>query len=76
MSPLWAERTGEMGVYLDVFVGGMRTASGATGVIPLDPLSGNAGALEEYRAYRDRVGPPPGTLGMPAFQVVDVRPRA
>jgi hypothetical protein len=38
-------------------------ANGATAAVPCDPASPNALPLAEYRAYRELVGPPPGTNG-------------
>ncbi len=65
-TPAHAQR---MGVYFDVPVGGWNgnLVAGATTVTPIDVTSSAAAALCEYRAYRKRVGPPPGVAGGPEF---------
>jgi hypothetical protein len=63
-TPLQAQ---QMGIYMAVPFEGAALAAGATMVEPIDVTSPNHLALAEYRAYRDCVGPPPGTRGMPLF---------
>jgi hypothetical protein len=66
--PSTPEQTRQFGVYFDVPRGwDEHLGAGATTVTPLDVTSPTAVALAEYRAYRERVGPPPGTVGLPEF---------
>jgi hypothetical protein len=66
--PSTPERTRQFGVYFEIPRGWQDIlAAGATSVTPIDVTSPAAAALAEYRAYRDRVGPPPGTVGLPEF---------
>jgi len=62
-----AEHVRNFGVYVEVPVRGGIQAVGLTNVIPLDVCSPNFMAIAEYGAYRERVGPPPGTRGQPRF---------
>jgi hypothetical protein len=62
-----AEHVKNFGVYVEIpFKGGIQMV-GLTNVIPLDVCSPNWMALMEYGAYREQVGPPPGTCGQPRF---------
>jgi hypothetical protein len=62
-----AEHVRNFGVYVQVPVKGGIQAVGLTNVIPLDVCSPNWLAVAEYGAYREQVGPPPGTRGQPRF---------
>lgn len=57
------------GIYLAVVkrAGKEAMVSGLTGIMPTDLASPNWLPIAEYHAYRERVGPPPGTRGGPAF---------
>ncbi len=63
-TPLQAQ---QFGIYLMVPNGEAVLAAGCTQVEPVDVTSTNVLALSEYRAYRKRVGPPPGTQGASPF---------
>ena len=66
--PSTPECTRQFGVYFNVPRGWSESlGAGATTVTPIDVTSPAAVALAEYRAYRERVGPPPGVVGMPEF---------
>jgi hypothetical protein len=58
-----------LGIYLIVLMdaGNSVLVAGLTGITPLDIDSPNWGPIAEYHAYRERVGPPPGTIGRPAY---------
>jgi len=57
------------GIYLTVVLDGGKEAmvSGLTGIIPTELASANWLPIAEYHAYRQWAGPPPGTIGGPAF---------
>lgn len=65
--PATPQRAQHLGIYLAVLNEELLLAAGATHVKPIEVASPNALPLAEYRAYREQVGPPPGTQGMPAF---------
>jgi hypothetical protein len=66
--PSKPDYTRQFGIYFEIpLANGEMMAPGATMVQPLDPASPNMAALAEYKAYRDEVGPPPGTIGQPAY---------
>ena len=60
------------GIYLAVekLAGTAAMVSGQTGIIPTDLASPNWLPIAEYHAYRERVGPPPGTFGGPSFTTI------
>jgi hypothetical protein len=60
--PSTPEEARAVGIYLEVDVGRDEGgAIGATAAVPCDTASPSALPLAEYRAYRELVGPPPGT---------------
>jgi hypothetical protein len=61
------DATRQFGVYVSVLEEGGRSVTlfGLTNVLPLDITSPNWWAVAEYGAYREHVGPPPGTVGQP-----------
>ena len=67
--PATAEQARMLGIYLLVEKRSGKEAlvSGLTGVVPTDLASPNWRPIAEYHAYRERVGPPPGTAGQPTF---------
>lgn len=72
--PMEPDMARKMGVYLEVPVDIEQTEliiAGVTSVIPLEIASPNWLPIAEYQAYRDRVGPPPGTRGQPDFMTFD-----
>jgi hypothetical protein len=70
--PSTPEEARSMGIYFEVPSDDETEiiAAGGTTVLPVDISSANRLALEEYHAYRKADGPPPGTLGMPAYTSV------
>jgi hypothetical protein len=66
--PSTADQARQFGFYFEVELRkGEMLAVGGTHVTPLEITSPNRMALAEYQAYRERVGPPPGTRGQPTF---------
>ncbi len=66
--PSTSQQARDFGIYFEVPLDhGEVGAIGATAVTPLDVTAPNLPALREYSAYRERVGPPPGTVGRPRF---------
>jgi hypothetical protein len=67
--PSTAEQARQFGIYFEApsADGEEVLVAGGTAVVPVDVTSPNRLALEEYHAYRKLEGPPPGTLGVPAF---------
>jgi hypothetical protein len=66
--PSTPQEARDFGIYFDVPLDDSEgDAFGATAVTPLDVTAPNLAALREYSAYRERVGPPPGTVGRSAF---------
>jgi hypothetical protein len=65
--PSTPEDAYQFGIYFEIPIGTGGMAAGGTLVTPLDVTSPNLMLLLEYHAYRDRVGPPPGTRGKPSF---------
>jgi len=66
--PTTSQQARDFGIYFEVpWDQGDVAAIGATAVTPLDVTAPNLPALREYSAYRQRVGPPPGTVGGPPF---------
>jgi len=64
--PSTPQQAHDFGIYFEVPLDhGDVGAIGATAVAPLDVTAPNLLALREYSAYRERVGPPPGTVGRP-----------
>jgi hypothetical protein len=62
--PSTATQAHTFGIYFEVPLDdGEVGVIGATGLTPLDVTTPNLAALREYSAYRERVGPPPGTMG-------------
>jgi len=67
--PSSPQQAHDFGIYFDIpLEDDEASAIGATAVTPLDVASPNLAALREYSAYRERVGPPPGTIGQSSFQ--------
>ena len=62
-----AEQTRQLGVYANIPVEGGINAVGLTSLGPLDISSPNWTPVAEYHAYREQVGPPPGTRGTPGI---------
>ncbi len=72
--PSPADLARQFGVYFEVeHTPGDVLIAGATSVTPLDVTSANRLALAEYHAYRQKSGPPPGTVGMPTFRSMGPR---
>jgi hypothetical protein len=71
LTPSTPEQARQFGIYFAVPMERQEMlAAGATTIMPVDVTSVNMAALAEYRAYRDIVGPPPGTIGRgPYFRV-------
>jgi hypothetical protein len=69
--PSTAQQSREFGIYFEVPLDDEVGAIGATNIIPLDVTAPNLAALREYGAYRERVGPPPGTVGGP--DILEIR---
>ncbi len=69
LAPMTAEEAGQLGIYLQVPMeaGDGMIIAGLTNIIPVEIDSPNWGPIAEYQAYRERVGPPPATVGQPAF---------
>src|SRR5262249_55088163 len=65
LMPGTEEQTQKLGIYFAA--GAEAMLAGGTCVTPLDVASNNRLVLAEYHAYRKKVGPPPGTLGLPPF---------
>ena len=65
--PLDTDETRQFGVYVEVPVEGGIHMVGLTNLTVLDISSPNWMPVAEYRAYREQVGPPPGTRGMPTI---------
>jgi hypothetical protein len=66
--PSTPDEAREFGIYFEVpLLDDEMVAIGATAVTPLDVTAPALAALREYSAYRQRVGPPPGTIGRPRF---------
>ncbi len=66
--PSTPQQAHDFGIYFDVPLdAGGAGAVGATGITPLDVTSPGLAALQEYFAYRKRVGPPPGMVGQSTF---------
>lgn len=65
--PTTAEQAWRFGIYFEVPGESEVMVAGATAVTPIDVALPNFAALMEYHAYRDRAGPPPGTVGQPNF---------
>jgi hypothetical protein len=60
----------QMGIYLVVPAGkdaDQVVLCGLTAVMPAELDSPNWLLIAEYQTYRERVGPPPGTVGQPGF---------
>ena len=68
MSP---EQAARFGIYFVVPLDERGVMAGGTTIRPLDVALPNVLALAEYRAYRDEVGPPPGTIGQPDFLMME-----
>jgi hypothetical protein len=70
--PVTAEQARQIGVYFEVPDKRKNVVvAGVTMVIPADVTSPTRLAVAEYHAYRERVGPPPGTIGQPLFTEVE-----
>jgi hypothetical protein len=72
MLPNSPQQAWQFGIYLRAEMNETEIlAAGATNVTPTDVTSPNTAALAEYKAYRDRVGPPPGTRGQPNYLTIE-----
>ncbi len=67
LAPMTPDEARNLGVYLvaDLKASEGKMIAGLTNIIPLEIDSPNWGPIAEYQAYRERVGPPPGTVGQP-----------
>jgi len=67
--PMQPDQARNMGIYMEVPTGAGQELmiAGLTGVLPCDLTSPNWQPIAEYHTYRERVGPPPGTIGRPSF---------
>lgn len=67
--PMEPAHARQMGLYVEVPTekGQELMLAGLTAVLPCDLASPNWSPIAEYHEYRKRVGPPPGTMGQPAF---------
>lgn len=69
LTPMESEMARNLGLYLEVPTEARQELIlvGLTAAAPLDIDSPNWMPIAEYQAYRERVGPPPGTIGQPSF---------
>jgi len=69
LTPMEPEMARNLGLYLEVPTEARQELIlvGLTAAAPLDIDSPNWMPIAEYQAYRERVGPPPGTIGQPSF---------
>ncbi len=67
--PMAPEAARNLGIYLEVPLdtGESMMLAGLTNITPIEIDSPNWGPIAEYQAYRERVGPPPGTIGQPTY---------
>jgi len=68
--PSTPQQAHQFGIYLLAPRGEVALAVGGTMLEPIDVTSPTTIAMAEYQAFRARVGPPPGTRGMPSFTEV------
>lgn len=68
--PMTPAEIEQVGIYFEIVEGDEVTICGATGLRAYDPYSPNFRILEEYHAYRDEVGPPPGMANAPHFMQI------